>query len=64
MPRKLRIILIQKGMKQGELAGLTGISPSTLSQIINSRINPTLDEVKTIRDALKYRGKDLFEEMS
>jgi len=50
-------------MKQGELAGLTGISPSTLSQIINSRINPTLDEVKTIRDVLKYRGKDLFEEV-
>lgn len=35
---RLKIILWEKGMKQGELAKKTGISPAGISALVNNRI--------------------------
>lgn len=52
MRKKLKIKMIEKDVKGVELARLTGISNTVLSQIVTGRVNPTKDEVKAICDVL------------
>ena len=64
---KLRSLLERRGMTQSELAKLTGIRPSTISDICNNNadfikidfLNRILNVLKCgLNDVLEYRGGD------
>lgn len=44
-----------------KLSGLTGISKSTLNNIENGRVSPTIKQLETIAKALGIRISDLYE---
>lgn len=44
-----------------KLSGLTGISKSTLNNIENGRVSPTIKQLETIAKALDVRISDLYE---
>lgn len=44
-----------------KLSGLTGISKSTLNNIENGRVSPTIKQLETIAKALGVRISDLYE---
>lgn len=44
-----------------KLSGLTGISKSTLNNIENERVSPTIKQLETIAKALNVRISDLYE---
>ncbi len=44
-----------------ELAKMTGISKSTLNNIENMKVSPTLAEIEAIAKALNVRMVDLFD---
>ena len=50
----------QKGLTQGQLAGILGISQVSLSQIENGLIAPKLVRLQDIADALSCTVADLF----
>lgn len=43
------------------LAALTDISKSTLNNIENGKVSPTLDELEAIAKALDFKITDLFD---
>ena len=64
---KLRSLLERRGMTQSELARLTGIRPSTISDICNNNadfikidfLNRILETLKCgLNDILEYKGGD------
>lgn len=44
-----------------KLSGLTGISKSTLNNIENERVSPTIKQLEVIAKALGVRISDLYE---
>ena len=44
-----------------KLSGLTGISKSTLNNIENGRVSPTIKQLEAIAKALGVRISDLYE---
>lgn len=44
-----------------KLSGLTGISKSTLNNIENGRVSPTIKQLETIAKALGVKISDLYE---
>ena len=44
-----------------KLSKKTGISKSTLNNIENGRVNPTIKQLETIAKALEVRISDLYE---
>lgn len=44
-----------------KLSGLTGISKSTLNNIENGRVSPTIKQLEVIAKALGVRISDLYE---
>ena len=44
-----------------KLSGLTGISKSTLNNIENGRVSPTIKQLETIAKALGVKITDLYE---
>ena len=44
-----------------KLSGLTGIGKSTLNNIENGRVFPTIKQLETIAKALEVRISDLYE---
>lgn len=51
--RKLRMLMIQRNMNQKQLCGLTGISPSGISQYLSGTTGiPKITTLKRIADAL------------
>ena len=44
-----------------KLSGLTGISKSTLNNIENERVSPTIKQLETIAKALGVKISDLYE---
>lgn len=44
-----------------KLSGLTGISKSTLNNIENERVSPTIKQLEAIAKALGVRISDLYE---
>ncbi len=56
----LRQVMKEKGVSGFELFRRTGIAPSTISGIVNSRIIPFPGWRKRIAEALGVTEKDLF----
>lgn len=48
--------LVKAGRKQKDLAEITGIPQSMLSQYMNLRINPSMDKYDLIEEALQKMG--------
>lgn len=44
-----------------QLSGLTGISKSTLNNIDNGRVSPTMNQLEAIAKALGCRISDLYD---
>lgn len=44
-----------------KLSDLTGVSKSTLNNIENGRVSPTIKQLETIAKALEVRISDLYE---
>ena len=44
-----------------KLSGLTGISKSTLNNIENGRVSPTIKQLEIIAKALEVKISDLYE---
>lgn len=44
-----------------KLSGLTGISKSTLNNIENGRVSPTIKQLETIAKALEVKISDLYD---
>jgi transcriptional regulator with XRE-family HTH domain len=44
-----------------KLAAVTGLSKSTLNNIENGKVSPTLDELEAIAKALNVKITDLFD---
>ena len=57
---KLRIALLEAGIKQKELELLSGVAQPVISQIITGRIIPTTDEKIRIAKALNKKIEELF----
>lgn len=51
----------EKGVTLVELAAATGISKSTLNNIENGRVSPTMVQMEAIAKALRTRITDLFD---
>lgn len=57
----LKIILIQKNIKQNKFAEITGISRSNINLIANGKQEPTLENAMIIADALRLTIYDIWE---
>ena len=57
---RIKEILKEKGIKVGDFAETLGMQQSNLSNIINSKANPSLDLLQKIADQLGVNIKDLF----
>uniref|UniRef100_UPI003AF15082 helix-turn-helix domain-containing protein n=1 Tax=Dysgonomonas gadei TaxID=156974 RepID=UPI003AF15082 len=51
----------EKGIRVGDFADVLGMKQSNLSNIINSKANPSIDMLQRIADQLNVNIKDLFE---
>lgn len=58
---RIKEILKSKGLTAKELAGLLGISESSLSQTIKAGANPSLQTLDKIAYALGVSAAELFE---
>lgn len=58
---KLKIIMIEKGIRQYELAELTGISRSNINLIANGKQDPSLENAMIIAEALGVSIYDIWE---
>lgn len=57
---RIKEILKEKGIRVGDFAETLGMQQSNLSNIINSKANPSLDMLQKIADQLDVTIKDLF----
>ena len=58
----IKSIREEKGISQGQLAVMTGVSQSAISDIENNKRNPSLWTVQMIADVLGVPVDDLVEE--
>ena len=54
-------IMYNKNISVRQLSNMTGISKSTINNIVNEKYSPTLDNLEQIAKALKIRITDLFD---
>lgn len=59
--KKIKQIRLEKGLKVIEVAKLTGLTSSTISQVENAKISPTIESLKKIATALSHPLGDFFE---
>lgn len=57
----LKIVMIQKGIKQYELANKTRISRSNINLIANGKQDPSLENAMIISEALGVSVYDIWE---
>ena len=55
----LKLLLLEKSMKQADLCRMTGIQTSLMSEYINGRKSPTIGDAILIADALNISLDDL-----
>jgi putative transcriptional regulator len=60
MKNKLRMILAERKIKKGEFAKNIGISPGTLSFIVNEKSVPTLEVAMKISKKLGLKVEDIW----
>ena len=58
--KNLRKLREQKELSQEELSGKMGTVPSQIGRIERGEINPTVNTLKILADALEITMKDLF----
>ena len=58
MKDRINQIKLREGMTDGQFAELIGISPASLSHILNGRNKPSLEVVTKIHKACKYVNMD------
>lgn len=58
----LKLLLLEKNMKQADLCRMTGIQTSLMSEYINGRKSPTIGNAILIADALNISLDDLVAE--
>ena len=58
----LKLLLLEKSMKQADLCRMTGIQTSLMSEYINGRKSPTIGNAILIADALNISLDDLVAE--
>ena len=52
----------ERGIKPNELAGISGVTPSTVYSMLNSKSqNPGIVSIKKICDGLKITVRDFFD---
>ena len=56
----LKLLLLEKNMKQADLCRMTGIQTSLMSEYINGRKSPTIGNAILIADALNISLDDLI----
>lgn len=54
-------IMYKNNISERQLAAMTGISRSTINNIVNGRYSPTMDNMEKLAKALKIHITDLFE---
>lgn len=54
-------IMYNKNISVRQLEIMTGISRSTINNIMNERYSPTMDNMEKLAKALKIRISDLYE---
>ena len=54
-------IMYNNNISVRQLSNMTGISKSTINNIMNEKYSPTLDNLEQIAKALKVRVTDLFD---
>jgi transcriptional regulator with XRE-family HTH domain/KaiC/GvpD/RAD55 family RecA-like ATPase len=59
---KIKSVRLMRGISQKELAGLTGVTPSTISQVEKSLIYPSLPALFRIAESLSVEVATLFKE--
>ncbi len=63
--KKMRILVwefrTEKNLTLHELAALSGVSKTTLNDIENGKLSPTLNQLEAIAMAMDIRITDLFE---
>lgn len=59
---KIKSIRLMRGISQKELAGLTGVTPSTISQVEKNLIYPSLPALFRIAESLSVEVGTLFKE--
>jgi transcriptional regulator with XRE-family HTH domain/KaiC/GvpD/RAD55 family RecA-like ATPase len=59
---RIKTIRIMRGISQKELAGLTGVTPSTISQVEKNLIYPSLPALFRIAESLSVEVATLFKE--
>lgn len=60
LKNRLKIARAEKGLSQGELAKLVGVSRQTISSIENGQFNPTARLALLLCMALDKKFEDLF----
>ena len=58
---KLKVLLTEKGISQSDLSELTGITKTSISQIINGKQSGSLTTWKRIAEALGVEIGDIIE---
>lgn len=57
----LQKVMYEKNVSIRQLANLTGISKSTINNIMAERYSPTLENLEKIAKSLKVKMSDLYE---
>ena len=60
MKNNLRMILAERKIKKGEFAKEIGITPGTLSFIVNEKSVPTLEVAMKIAQKLEIKVEDIW----
>lgn len=59
---RIKEVCKEKGVKVMDLSTMIGISQTNTSNIINGKVNPSLETLEKIASALNVRISELFEE--
>lgn len=57
---KLIALMAEKGINGNKLAELTGMHIMSISKLKNGKMNPSMDSVERIAEALGVEKKELF----
>lgn len=58
---RLRFIRKQNGLSQEKLAELAGIAPARISELESGNVNPTLETIQIVTNALGIQPIELFD---
>ncbi len=60
--KDMKILMIEMGISQTQLAVLSSVHRATINGIANGRIVPSIDQAARIAKALRVKPQDLFPE--